>query len=1142
MSYNKSIAVFFLSLAMFINAIGQRQYSQASVLSSGDWLKISVDSHGIYRVGADFLKQGGIEYVVNPSLIRLFGNGGSVLPKANKIEIIDDLAENAIAIFDGGDGKFDGQDYFLFYAPGPNRWQFDSTESSFKYQKNTYSRQAYYFINIGNIAGKRVAFSGELNSPKDSIVDFVDHYRHELDQLNFLKSGKEWYGEEFDALSGNAEKKIDIPLTSIVPGSIFVLNSELVGRSSIKNNLISVSINGKPFYEHVTAPVNSSLIDPVASVSRLSKSGIINASKMEVTFSFSPGSVNAKAWLNYIEVYSKRALDMKGISYLQFNRIASNNNGKTISFSIANSPPLIRVWDITSLYNPFSLRALTVNGVTRFNAIDSGVRNYIAFEPDLSKVPKLIGVVKNQNLHAQQSTDMIIVADKALLSQAERLASFHRAHDQMKVVVTDVGMVFNEFSSGSFDPTAIRNYIKMFYDRAGNNIASRPKYLLLLGPASYVYKEGPGSEKNNVPSFQSESSLDPLTSYVTDDYFGFLDDGDDIENTNRIPALDIGIGRIPARTLAQAKNVIDKIISYHAPTNFGSWRNETALIADDEDFNIHLNDAEFHATEITEKAPELNLNKLYFDAFQQESGIAGNRYPKVVEQINQHIEKGVLILNYSGHGGSTRLAQEDILNKPMIAKWNNKNKLPLFITATCDFAPFDDYSQFSLGEELLLGNLNGAIGLLTTTRLVFASSNRIINNNYLKYSLKRDSTGRHPSLGLALKEAKNFTVSNSGDYINARKFILLGDPAMKLAIPDYKIRSTSINGKPFLPTSDTLKSLNKYTITGEVLKPEGSLANDFNGYVYPVVYDKPLLIKTRGNDVQSLKVDFQSRQNILYKGKVKAQNGRFTFEFIIPKDIDPDYGSSKISYYAENGMYDAAGADLSIQTGGAGLTEKNDGVGPRLECYLNDSTFKNGGTVGPHPILKLKMYDSSGINFSELAIGHEITATLDQDFRKTYFLNNYFQPASSGSLKGIISYPFKSIPSGSHQLDVRVWDVFNNSGTCKLDFKVVPQTKTNILSFGCYPNPIISQATFTFAVDGLTGSSDIEIQVFTSLGQSVAAIKTSMILQAGHVNEIKWDGVGKDGLLLQRGLYYCKLIIKNEAGEIQQKLLKVIVS
>jgi hypothetical protein len=391
-----------------------------------------------------------------------------------------------------------------------------------------------------------------------------------------------------------------------------------------------------------------------------------------------------------------------------------------------------------------------------------------------------------------------------------------------------------------------------------------------------------------------------------------------------------------------------------------------------------------------------------------------------------------------------------------------------------------------------------------------------------------------------MKQAKNFTVANSGDYINARKFVLIGDPAMKLAMPDHRVRSTSINGKPFISTSDTLKSLNKYIITGEVLKPEGSLASDFNGYVYPVVYDKPLSVKTRGNDEQSLKVEFQSRQNILYKGKVKAQNGRFIFDFIVPKDIDPEYGTSKISYYAENGVYDAAGADVVIQTGGVGLKEQNDGKGPILECYLNDSTFKNGGIVGPNPIIKIKMYDSSGINFSQLAIGHEITATLDQDFRKTYFLNDFYEPVSLGSLKGMISYALANISTGDHQLEIRAWDVFNNSGTCKLNFKVVPITNTTILSFGCYPNPVVNQASFTFSVDGLTGPSEVSIEVFTGLGQQVKSIKKSMNIQPGILNEILWDGLDTDGLTLQKGLYFCRLTIKNSSGEIQQKLLKII--
>ena len=593
--------------------------------------------------------------------------------------------------------------------------------------------------------------------------------------------------------------------------------------------------------------------------------------------------------------------------------------------------------------------------------------------------------------------------------------------------------------------------------------------------------------------------------------------------------------------MAQAKYAIDKIISYHEPAGFGSWRNEIALIADDEDYNIHLNDAEYHASEIIGKATEINVNKIYLDAFEQESGVAGNRYPDVVKEINKGVNNGLLVVNYSGHGGSARLAQESILDKIIISNWNNANKLPLFITATCDFAPFDDPSQFSLGEELLLGGSNGAIGLLTTTRLVFASSNRIINNNYFKFSLKRDSLGKYPSLGIALKEAKNFTVSSSGDYINARKFVLLGDPAMKLAMPDYGVRSTSINGKLFSSSADTLKALNKYQITGIVTKPGRAVAEDFNGFVYPVVYDKPMLVKTRGNDPQSIKVGFQSQQNVLYKGKVKVEKGRFIFDFIIPKDIEPEYGSTKISYYAENGMYDAAGADIELQTGGAGLQEKNDGMGPNLDCYLDDSTFKSGETVGQNPKLYVNMKDASGINFSQLGIGHEMTATLDQDFRKTYFLNEFYKPIASGLLKGSITYPLPLIPEGNHQLEVRVWDVFNNSGTCKLEFKVLAEKKTNILSFGCYPNPVLNQATFNFSVTGLTGPAEVEIQIFTALGQQVKGIRKSMNLQADLVNEIVWDGFDSENGRIEGGLYYCKLFIKNAVGETQQKVLKIIM-
>jgi hypothetical protein len=1135
------IIILALSLSSFLDVKGQRAYAPNSVLSTGNWLKISIDSPGIYKVSGAMLKNAGFSGQISSSSIRLFGNGGSVLPASNKSVVIDDLRENAIFVNDGEDGIFDASDYFLFYAPGPNRWSLDSSIEACKYIKNPYSSSAFYFINAGNSSGKRIGSLSVYNSTSDTVYDFIDHYHYENDRVNFLKSGREWYGEEFDAQNGQLEKKFSLPFAKLISGKPMFIRSEVIGRSAIQNNLISVSINGIQIAEHNTAPVNFSLVDPVASISSVSKFATNNSSSIEVGYKFNPGSVNAKAWLNYFEVHVSRTLDMKGLSQFQFNRVSSGATMvKAISFAIANPTASFSVWDVTNNAAPVSIKSTIVNGFARFNALDTGIRQYIVFDPSEGIVPKVIGKVSNQNLHALPVADMIIVTDKALISQAERLALFHRKQDGLSVNVTDIGMIYNEFSSGSTDPTAIRNYVKMFYDRAGTVRSAKPKYLLLFGGASYAFRELIGSDKNKVPAYQSESSLDPLTSYVTDDYFGFLDDQDDIEDSKNIPELDIGIGRIPARTIAQAKQAVDKIISYHNTSNFGSWRNDIALIADDEDFNIHLNDAEFHADEIADKVPALNIKKIYLDAYQQESGTAGNKYPQVVEQIDQAIDRGLLILNYSGHGGSSRLAQEAILDKTTISKWSNSEKLPLIITATCDFAPFDDLSQFSIGEELLMGGPNGAIALLTTTRLVFASSNRVINNNYFKFSLSRDSLGKYPSLGAALRDAKNYTVKFFGDYVNARKFVLLGDPAMKLALPEFQVRSTTINGKPISVSADTLKSLNKYEISGEVLNPEGRLASDFNGYVYPIVYDKPLKIKTRANDTQSIKVDFNSTQNILYIGKVKAINGKFSFSFIVPNDIDLNYGTSKISYYAENEIYDASGADIILQTGGIGLGARNDGSGPRLTCFLNDSSFKDGGTVGQNPVLHIKMEDASGINFSQLGIGHEMTVTLDQDFRKTYFLNDLFKIDKFNSSIGEISYPFFGIPEGSHQLEARVWDVFNNASTCKINFKVVPEKVTNILSFACFPNPVVNQTVFTYATTGLSGPAEVELQVLNSLGQPVFLIKKSVYLQSGQLNEIFWDGIGSNGNAVQRGVYFCRILVKNAAGNLQQNMLKII--
>ena len=1126
---------------MVLFAEGQRRYTPASVLSTGQWTKVAVDHQGVYKISASFMKNAGFTGSIPSANIRLYGTGGGVLPESNQQVIGDDLPEVGIEMNDGGDGVFDGNDYFLFYAPGPDQWVFNAATREFEFRKNPYSDKSCYFINTGNALGKRITEMPVLLNPSTVVVEFDEHYRHELDSINFLRSGKEWYGEPFGTQNGKlSSRDFNLNLSGAVVGADFTLHSEIIGRSFELPNRMQVLLNGQALFEHSTPPLVGTLLEPAANMSRKTGKGKIAGNGLLVGYRLNGGSANAEAWLNWFELHFRRSLDLQGLTQLAFRDLKSVGAAGTANFLIRNGSGFV-VWDVSDPLLPGKLKTNLSGADLRFANETSKLHEYMAFTPAQLEAPIMLGTVANQNLHGVGQPNMVIVADKSMSAEAKRLADFHAQKDGLTAVVVEPEQVYNEFSSGTPDPTAIRNFMKMLFDRAGNDPAAKPKYLLLFGGTSYVFKEKTSDRKNLVPSYQSESSLDPLTSYVTDDYYGYLDDADDINQNLPAPLLDLGIGRIPARTIVQARQAVDKIIQYHGKSSLGPWRNDITLVADDEDYNIHLNDAEYHAALIAKESPVWNLKKIYLDAFKQESGTGGSRYPEVNATISRVINEGTLIWNYSGHGSSSRLAQEAILDKEMVGSWENSTRLPLVITATCDFAPFDDPSQFSIGEDLFVGRSNGAIGLMTTTRLVFASSNRIINNHFFKFLLKRDNVNNYPRLGKALMEAKNFTVVNSGDYINARKFTMLGDPAMKLAMPEYSVRSTTINGKIISKGSDTLRSLNRYTIEGEVLTPAGTLAADFNGEVYPEIFDKPTVLKTLGNDPQSSVVSFNSLQNLLYKGKVKATNGKFSFSFIVPKDINFQFGQARISYYADNGTIDAQGVDENLVVGGLGNQVPSDNAGPAVMGYLNNLQFINGGIVNETPLLLVHLGDPSGINLSGNGIGHEITAVIDGNYRETIVLNDYFTAASSAALNGTIQFRLPQLSAGSHKILLKAWDVFNNSSEYTILCKVIKQDTVKVTRLYNYPNPVSNSTLFSFSLEGPYAGTRADLKILTVEGQAVRTLTKAINEAALRSIEIEWNGRDEKGNRLGKGVYIYQLTIMSKTGKITQKVQKLII-
>jgi hypothetical protein len=500
-----------------------------------------------------------------------------------------------------------------------------------------------------------------------------------------------------------------------------------------------------------------------------------------------------------------------------------------------------------------------------------------------------------------------------------------------------------------------------------------------------------------------------------------------------------------------------------------------------------------------------------------------------------------LVWNYSGHGGNARLAQEEILEKEMLPLWENQKKLPLFVTATCDFAPFDNPAQFSIGEDLLVGRSNGAIGLMTTTRLVFASSNKLINSNFIKSLLQRKSDGRYPVLGEAWMNAKNTTVLESGDYINARKFAMLGDPSMKLLMPEYQVKTVKVSDAGNGATTDTLRALNQYKIEGEVLLPDGNIDPGFNGMLTVKIQDKATNYKTLANDPQSSARNFKVYDNLIYFGKTKVQSGKFSFQFVVPSDIRFEYGRARISYYAEDGVKDAQGVDESIVSGGFGGKIENDKNGPVIQAYLENENFKNGGTVKENPTFIAKLSDQTGIYLGRFGIGHDIRLVIDGDYSSALVLNDYFRPLLNENKAGEIHFQLPELSEGVHKIELKAWDVFNNSSTAVIDFVVVKKQTIDVERFYNFPNPFSTSTTFSFQLNGPTEGATVSLEVLTVEGKPVKRMIETINQKGIRFIQMKWDGLDVNGRKPQPGIYLSRLTVKARSGKITSKVQKLIL-
>ncbi|MBK9939571.1 MAG: type IX secretion system sortase PorU [Chitinophagaceae bacterium] len=1139
MRKNRYVVLLGWALIGTFPTMAQRNYTPNSVLSAGNWFKVSVKNAGVYKMDIPFLNNLGINTGnLSSASIRLFGNGGQMLAESNAGLWTDDLKENAIQVVDGGDGVLNGSDYILFYASGPDEWGKDSANLRFLHRKNVFSDKSYYFLNVGG-NGKRIIAAPLNSSPGLTVTNFSERYFHELDTVNFLAGSKEWYGEELSGLPGRSlNRSFSVNFPNIQNNASVILQTNCVARSVGVSSRFDVRINNQPAGQIIINPVSGGQYDLFAQQGNGLAAANATQNNVDINYTYVPGSFNAQGWLNWFEIFTRRNISLSGVDQLLFRDWLSvgNNNAE---FVVSNATASTQVWEITDPLNPLRMQGTFTGNEFRFVNNCSRLREYVAFNMANFLVPTVDGKISNQDLHNASATDFLIVAHPSLLSQAQRLAQLHQQNGLRTVIVT-TEQVYNEFGSGSPDPTAIRDFVKMYYDKFGASPVNKPKYLLLFGDASFDYKDRINNNTNLVPAYQNNFALDPLSSYASDDFFGFLDDNEDINSGLVNNLLDIGIGRVPAKNIEEAKNFVDKVAAYFAPASYGPWRNNLTFIADDEDNNLHLQDAEIITTTVSNVGSVFNQQKIYLDAFQQESGAGGSSYPQAVQASNNQIYNGTLIWNYNGHGGARRLAEETILDQGMVNNWNNPNRLPLFITATCDFAPYDNPTINSLGENILLRPKTGAIALMTTTRVVFAFSNRIMNNNYLRTALQPDANGNYKTLGDAVKEAKNFTYQTSGDITNNRKFTLLGDPALTLAFPTFKVRTTRVNGIPVV-TADTLSSTEKIVMEGEVTDVAGNILSNFNGHVYPTVFDKPQTVNTLANDAGSTVTSFQTQTNVLFKGKASVTNGLFSFTFKVPKDINYQFGNGKLSLYAEDGTKDANGFFTNFIVGGQGNTIDGDNEGPEIKPYLNDELFANGGIANQNPILLVKLTDSSGINTAGTGIGHDIVATLDNDNRRFFILNDFYQGDLNSYQKGVVRFQLPELEAGPHTLKIKAWDVLNNSNERILDFIVAKDEELELSHVLNYPNPFTTSTNFWFEHNKPGQPLQVQLQIMTITGRTVKTFSRTITTEGNRSAEMQWDGKDEFGEKLGRGVYLYKLRVTAPDKKKKEVIEKLVI-
>lgn len=1113
-----------------------------SILASGDWYQFYVEKSGVYKISKSFLQQLGLNLnSTDPKKIKIYGNGGKMLPLSNNIDYPSDLTENPIQIIGESDGVFNNDDYILFYAEGLDTWNEESQTFN-----NLYDTKSYYYVTVQGDDGKRIP---EMTQPNKSssltLNTFDDHQHHELDLVNIVHLGRQWFGESFD-INQEQEFGFDFPnFDPTTPIKIMITTAS----AAFTPTSFKIGANGQEI-GNISFPSLNTNSDTEFNLGTLPKNTTFNGSEnVKIKLTYNNNSVpGSKGYLDNITLIAKRKLQGYGKQFL-FQYDLANSSSGIVSYTLTNATGISQVWDVTDLFNVTKIENSNQSSFS-FKANLGELRKYIVVDASDYYTPLKDGKTKiaNQNLKGTlfknnqgqfQDIDYVIITPNSLTPQAEKLANFHRTNSNLNTKVITLESIYKEFSSGKQDVAAIRNCVKYIYENA-STADKRIKYVNLFGDASYDFKNRISNNTNVVPIYHSlKSNTTGESSFASDDFFGLMDTNEG-NIISYFGGIDIAVGRMLVNDAAQADAMVNKVIEYHDLKSYGSWRNNIVLISDDADqssdasLEIRQNSL---ADVIASEKPFLNINKIILDSYVQEASAGGFRYPKARTDLFNAFEKGALVFNYLGHGGEDGLSSERIWEKSDGQNLSNQYKYPLFITITCEFSRFDNPSRPTAGEYTYWNPKGGAIAMITTIRTI-GQYNAENFNDLLSRNLLSFGSNQYTSIAETLRISKN---SNPNSATNVVFYI--GDPALMLAIPKPKINLTKVNDISVSQPIDDFKSLAKIKLSGEITDENNNLLNNYNGEVSTTIFDKIIPRTTLNNDGNSNPINFNILGETIFRGNASVTNGKFEFSFVVPRDIRIPLANGRISFYAKKNqiLENETGYTTSIKVGGINENAVADNISPRVKLYMNDETFVSGGTTNESPFLLAFLEDENGINTAS-GIGHDIVAILDGDVNNPYILNDYYQTKLDDYTNGTLRFPLRNLSVGLHTITFKAWDVYNNPIITEIQFVVVGDetiTLTHVLN---YPNPFVNYTEFWFTHNRPYEALDVQIQVMTITGK-VVWTKNQVVLTEGFLSkEITWDGKDDFGSKIGKGVYIYKLTVKsNLTNKRVEKFEKLVI-